>query len=194
MKEKIKKISKEHFYKQLIICDFDYLSARLNFMCGLIMPGLGKTSETIEKSFKLLLSMRGISSEELKEKFRHSLRKLTEEIGRQYKIKFGEGNHKFLKELEEAYSTRYAENWKEEQYWNPKLKELDSFYFQIRNKIVENFPDKNFLKERSTLLDAAHKGTIFLDLKSEYGSMKLEEIFKRANYYWEKFITIDKLA
>jgi hypothetical protein len=102
------------------LADMDYLSARLLLMSGLATTGFPKAAEAFEKIFKLFLMLEAkiSSNAELTESdlksYSHNLIKFFNEV----KTKLPDTNFDsawddYLKTLQESYTRRYPENWKE---------------------------------------------------------------------------------
>jgi hypothetical protein len=146
------------------IADFDYLSARLLMLHGLVFTALPKAAEAFEKLLKLFLLLEAkiarneeLTPEQMK-KFGHNLSALFKEFKVKVPASFGQDWDDYLGLLQESYTRRYPEHWGSFTI-QTSFHQLDAFYCYLRNNISMNFP----LEERAR---ARQFGTFIFDAYS----------------------------
>jgi len=176
------------------LADMDYLSARLLLMSGLANTGFPKAAEAFEKIFKLFLMLEAkiSSNAELTESdlksYGHNLIKLFNEI----KIKlpnttFDSTWDDYLNTLQESYTRRYPENWKEFRLILD-LDQLDKAYSYFRNNVILNFPQEEQTRTRQfgTFIYDAYRGDLSKRIQKT-GALPPAKILKWKNHSLDDF-------
>jgi len=176
------------------LADMDYLSARLLFRSGLATTGFPKAAEAFEKIFKLFLLLEAKISRnvELTEgdmrSYGHNLINLLNEIRTKLpNTTFDSTWDDYLKILQESYTRRYPENWKEHRL-TIRLDDLDKAYCYFRNNVILNFPKEEQTRTRQfgTFIYDAYRGDISKRIKKT-GALPPAEILKWENHSFEDF-------
>ncbi len=146
------------------IADFDYLSARLLLLNGLIFSALPKAAEALEKLIKLFILLEAkiqrneeLTAEQLKS-YGHNLIKLLNELKKKIPIDFGPDWDVYFQLLQDSYTQRYPEKWTE-MHIETSVHQLDTVFTYLRNNIIQNFP----IEEQQR---ARHFGTFIYDCYS----------------------------
>jgi hypothetical protein len=179
----------------LSIADVDYLSARLLFISGLPIAGMGKAAEALEKLFKISIaiitkinSQVDLTDNDFK-KYGHNLNKLLDEYNRicPKEIQLV-GNTGILTDLGKAYTARYVP--KTDMQIGFSLEYFDHWFIYLRNNIATNVPKEimkdvmNFGNSFGDLLETEN----FLQAISKYGAILPGDIIRIENKYFEKLI------
>ena len=176
------------------LADMDYLSAKLLLMSGLANTGFPKAAEAIEKIFKLFLILEAKISRnvELTERdmksYGHNLIKLLNEIKTKLpNTTFVSNWDDYLKTLQDSYTRRYPENWKEFQL-NVNLDQLDKVYSYLRNGVILNFPqeEKTRARQFGTFIYDAYRGDLSKRIQ-KMGALSPAEILKWKNHSFNDF-------
>jgi hypothetical protein len=176
------------------LADMDYLSARLLLMSGLATTGFPKAAEAIEKIFKLFLILEAKISRnvELTEgdmrSYGHNLIKLLNEVKTKLpNTTFVSNWDDYLKILQDSYTRRYPENWKEFRL-TVNLDQLDKVYSYLRNNVILNFPQEEQTRTRQfgTFIYDAYRGDLSKRIQKT-GALSPAEILKWKNHSFDDF-------
>jgi hypothetical protein len=130
----------------LNLADMDYLSARLLILNGLLLSGMPKAAESIEKLIKLYLMLESkinkgieLNAKQLKA-YGHNLEELFEAFKKVVPLTFDQEWSNYFSALQESYKNRYPDAWSQSMKWETDVQRLDICYSYLRANIVENFP------------------------------------------------------
>lgn len=159
------------------LADFDYLAARVQLLSGLGVSGLAKAAEAFEKILKLFLMLEAKISrnEELDPKYlktySHNLLKLFQEVkNRVAAASWDPGWEEYLQSLQDSYSRRYPEHWKEF-YIEVDIDKLDMAYAYLRGNVSRNFPkeEKDRAQQFGTFIGDAYSPDLMNFIKGRGG-------------------------
>ncbi len=183
------------------IADMDYLSARILLLNGITHTGLSKAAESFEKLFKLFLIIvakvtinKEFTQRDLKQ-YEHKLVKLFEEVmSKLPQKKFHPTIKNYFTQLQNAYSLRYPESWKQALLIN-SLDDLDKLYCYFRNNITVNFPkeEQEKVKKFGTFILSAYNNDVVNYIKKLGGISPKDALAKHNKYFQELNINKDKL-
>ena len=176
------------------LADFDYLSARLLLLSALGNTGMPKAAEAFEKLLKLYLLLsakitdnKELTEGELKLSYGHNLLSLFREAKKSIPAHFPAEWDDFFTMLQDSYSRRYPENWKEFTLI-VSVSQIDEAYMYLRNNIIRNFPPEEHVRVRhfGTFIYDAYKTGISARL-TELGRLTPKEILMKDNVFFDKF-------
>jgi len=182
------------------IADYDYLSARLLLLCGLGNTAMPKAAEAFEKIFKLFLMLeakitqnKDLGPNDLK-KYNHKITKLFTIIKSKIPAQFDKEWDDYFKMLQDSYSRRYPEHWKEYKM-DLSLFHLDKAYAYFRNNVILNFPQEEQVRARDfgTFLSDAYKSDTIKWIKRQGGKTPSEILTISNQSFDELEINKDKL-